>query len=74
MLYLLLGALWVSQFGNTLSTANRHSSTASTKCSQRLFEAKGNPAPGSNGFSIEVNDAPPGLDELNDDGDDGLEG
>ncbi|CAK5038107.1 unnamed protein product [Meloidogyne enterolobii] len=75
MIYLLLGALWVSQFGSTLSTANRHSSsTASTKCSQRLFEAKGNPAPGSNGFSIEVNDAPPGLDELNDDGDDGLEG
>uniref|UniRef100_A0A914I7F5 Spondin-1 n=1 Tax=Globodera rostochiensis TaxID=31243 RepID=A0A914I7F5_GLORO len=33
------------------------------KCSQRLFEAKGDPSPGSNGFSIEMHDAPPGLEE-----------
>ncbi|KAL3119256.1 hypothetical protein niasHT_000200 [Heterodera trifolii] len=32
------------------------------KCSQRLFEAKGDPSPGSNGFSIEIREAPPGMD------------
>jgi hypothetical protein len=66
--YLLLGVFWILQFDNTFSI-----SIKATKCSQRLFEAKGNPAPGSNGFSIEVNEAPTGLDEISKDGDDGLE-
>lgn len=57
------------QFGNTFFIANRHAD----KCSQRLFEAKGSPAPGSNGFSIEVNEAPQNVDEISGDGDDGLE-
>jgi len=44
---------------------------APARCSQRLFEAKGDPSPGSNGFSVEVHDAPPGLEES---GPDALQG
>lgn len=45
------------------SSASPPANAAASKCSQRLFEARGDPSAGSNGFGIEVQEAPPGMEE-----------